>query len=580
MLIAKIGGLIAASSSGLSIGREGPFVHISCIISHQLLRLPWFKEFREHKSYRLQLIATAAAVGVAANFSSPVGGVLFSIEVTSTYYLLDNYWKSFASAISGAVASTMLRVVFTGDQGFSQLFQTNFPLAPYRATELGFFLLLGLIMGILGGSLVRLFSLYGRKLRSLSQRGDAIRRWYLPVLVILVTSSITYCSGEFMTCSLTKCTNTLVSEKDLPNEWHNINIYVSLAIFGLVYYILTPISILLPVPAGVFIPAFASGAAMGRLFGTLLQEFVYTTGKPMFPGGYAIAGGAAMAAGVTRTISSAVIALEFTGQQNYILPVFLAVIPAYGVGSIISKGLFDVILIARGLPYLPINRYDKTLKVGSIMSHHVLKLTKTATYARVLLAINLMNRRTIPVVNDSTSLLLMGVVPKDRLMKMMRKFYSDNDLSNVEQDMGSPGPPPSSGSVNGNGSYIRRSIATFRSLFHEPESGQSSFHQSWMQSNRDGIGIQGMQNEQVLLQFMTNYWDKSKKEIMNRSVDILDQLGQSVLTPTVLTVPKETPIEEAHIIFVMMRCQKLYVTHFGALCGEVTVEDMAKNHAE
>jgi len=34
---------------------------------------------------------------------APVGGVLFSIEVTSTYYPLRNYWLAYLSSISGAV---------------------------------------------------------------------------------------------------------------------------------------------------------------------------------------------------------------------------------------------------------------------------------------------------------------------------------------------------------------------------------------------------------------------------------------------------------------------------------------------
>jgi len=32
-------------------------------------------------------------------FGAPVGGVLFSIEVTSTYYLVNNLWRAFLCAI-------------------------------------------------------------------------------------------------------------------------------------------------------------------------------------------------------------------------------------------------------------------------------------------------------------------------------------------------------------------------------------------------------------------------------------------------------------------------------------------------
>ena len=40
-------------------------------------------------------------IGLATVFNAPIGGLLFSIEVTSTYYLISNYWKSFMAAVAG-----------------------------------------------------------------------------------------------------------------------------------------------------------------------------------------------------------------------------------------------------------------------------------------------------------------------------------------------------------------------------------------------------------------------------------------------------------------------------------------------
>lgn len=60
------------------------------------------------------MLSSAIAIGVASNFGNfflknifknyvgaPIGGVLFSIEVTSTYYELRNYWFSNFGAIIG-----------------------------------------------------------------------------------------------------------------------------------------------------------------------------------------------------------------------------------------------------------------------------------------------------------------------------------------------------------------------------------------------------------------------------------------------------------------------------------------------
>ena len=61
-------------------------------------------------------------------------------------------------------------------------------------------------------------------------------------------------------------------------------------------------------------------------------------------GGYAVVGAAAMAAGVTRTISTAVIVFELTGQLNHMLPVLVAVLLACGVGNLINNSIYDTMM--------------------------------------------------------------------------------------------------------------------------------------------------------------------------------------------------------------------------------------------
>ena len=41
------------------------------------------------------MLGAAIAAGVTASFGTPIAGVIFSIECTSTYYLVGNLWKSF-----------------------------------------------------------------------------------------------------------------------------------------------------------------------------------------------------------------------------------------------------------------------------------------------------------------------------------------------------------------------------------------------------------------------------------------------------------------------------------------------------
>ena len=94
-LLGKYLGLYTALSGGLSVGKEGPFVHISAGIVNKLSKFSFFRDIYENKSLKKQMLTAAVASGVTATFGAPIGGVLFSIEVSSTYYMVSNLWKAF-----------------------------------------------------------------------------------------------------------------------------------------------------------------------------------------------------------------------------------------------------------------------------------------------------------------------------------------------------------------------------------------------------------------------------------------------------------------------------------------------------
>ena len=92
------------------------------------------------------------------------------------------------------------------------------------------------------------------------------------------------------------------------------------------------------VPCGCFVPLFAGGAAFGRLVGELMIAFGV---QGVEPAGYAIVGAAALTAGATRTVSTAVIALELTGELSFMLPIFLGVFSSCIIGSNFSLSIYD-----------------------------------------------------------------------------------------------------------------------------------------------------------------------------------------------------------------------------------------------
>ena len=120
-LLGKVVGLILAESSGFSIGKEGPFVHIACCISTLLMRLRIFSRLRKTADKRLEMLSAACAVGVAGSFGATFGGVLFSVEVTTTHYMVRRLPQATFAAVCAAL---FIRAVGWGEE--YELFSTHF----------------------------------------------------------------------------------------------------------------------------------------------------------------------------------------------------------------------------------------------------------------------------------------------------------------------------------------------------------------------------------------------------------------------------------------------------------------------
>lgn len=136
-LIAKIVGLLFALGSGLPIGKEGPFVHIASIITETLMKtVPIFKGIKGNNARRLEMLGAACAAGVASDFGAPIGGVLFSIEVTSTYFAVRNYWRGFFASVVAATVFRLLAVIFTSEKTITALFTTEFDNYPFDILEM------------------------------------------------------------------------------------------------------------------------------------------------------------------------------------------------------------------------------------------------------------------------------------------------------------------------------------------------------------------------------------------------------------------------------------------------------------
>ena len=77
-LVIKSVGLMLAVSTGLSIGKEGPLVHVASCCGN--IMTYFFPKYGRNEAKRREVLSAAAAAGVSVAFGAPIGGVLFSLE--------------------------------------------------------------------------------------------------------------------------------------------------------------------------------------------------------------------------------------------------------------------------------------------------------------------------------------------------------------------------------------------------------------------------------------------------------------------------------------------------------------------
>ncbi|XP_077400571.1 H(+)/Cl(-) exchange transporter 5 isoform X2 [Vanacampus margaritifer] len=381
-LIIKTVTLVLAVSSGLSVGKEGPLVHVACCCANVLCCL--FTKFRQNEADRREVLSAAAAVGVSVAFEAPIGGVLFSWEEVSYYFPLKTLCRSFFAAM---VAAFTLRSInpFGSRQG---PFEVNFH-AGWHMVELAPFVLLGVFGGLWGALFIKANIAWCRT-RSLTRLGR------YPVTQVLLVTALTallafpniytrmsadeLVSKLFNDCSLFNsrlCGDQHPANTSQTGVGNNVasrpagealrTALWQLALALLFKMIITIITFGIKVPSGVFIPSMVVGAIAGWLLGVGMEQLAYHNRESLLfrdwcsphtycvtPALYAMVGATACLGGVTRmTVSLVVIMFELTGKREHVMPLMAATLTSKWVADAFGRVGFDEALIRlNGYPFL------------------------------------------------------------------------------------------------------------------------------------------------------------------------------------------------------------------------------------
>jgi len=449
-LVVKMIGLTLSVSSGLSLGKEGPLVHVACCWSHLLARIS--SRYSINESKRRELLSTAAAAGVSVAFGAPLGGVLFSFEEVSTMFPTKTMIRAFWAASVAALTLGILNASSTEHPGKLTMFVTKYEEAPHY-TEYPYFLILGIIGGLVGA----LFVHWNIMISTNRADGTPWRR-RVPIvlevaLIALVTGITSYpnmytatMSSETIRALFHNCQDPdkpdmigLCDKENAKLPELDTDLMYQLTIAAVIRFLQMTMTFGTGVPCGLFVPSLFTGACIGRVFGMAVRYFHITfnfAAQEVNPGVYAMIGAAAVLGGVCRvTISLVVIMFELTNGLTMVVPFMLAVLAAKMVGEQFTGGIYDCCIKLRGYPYLH-EPDDITFnsRACDIMDSDLDCLTlQPGSMDELLTSLETTRFAGLPLVRSEAEPQLIGFVFKRELIEWIKKEKEKNPVNGKMQ---------------------------------------------------------------------------------------------------------------------------------------------------
>lgn len=395
-----IGGMVAIAS-GLSLGREGPTVHIGAALASKVSRVLGGK-------HRKRAVASGAGAGLAAAFNTPIAGVIFVIEE------LDRNMSSLAlgPAIVGSVSAAVTCRLLYGDV-FTFQFESD------QVTGLW-----GLPLFIFLGVLCAIFGVYFQ--RSIIWSLDAYEKIFTDKLPKWawggVAGFITGVVALYLPLAIGGGHATLESVLD-----DSLPVLLMLMIF-MAKYFLTVIAYGSGVPGGIFAPAIILGALLGSIVGNASAAIFPDLG--IIPANFAFVGMGAFFTAVARApITSIVMLFELTGNYELVLPLMFACIIANISAERLKNGsIYKCLLEREGVDIKEYSSpsYLQRFSVEDAMTSTVDTINENEPLIRLIEAFDKTDHSGFPVIDDDNK--LVGIVTNQDMHRISTDMKYDEFL--------------------------------------------------------------------------------------------------------------------------------------------------------
>jgi CIC family chloride channel protein len=331
-IVAAVKSLASAISigTGAAVGREGPIIQIGASLGSSLGQLitmaPW---------QRITLVAAGAGAGIAATFNTPIGGVMFAIELM----LPEISARTFLPVALATGTATFIGRIFLGLQpAFAvpeALLNSD---TPASLSALLLYALLGALMGLASTAFIKGLSIA-------EDIFENIKNGYLRHIVgMLIIGTMMYVllitAGQYYVDGVGYATIQAILSGGILMPG-------LLALLFLAKLCATSVSLGSGASGGIFSPSLFMGATLGGAFGAAISGIHLVQGLGVTS--CAMIGMAAMVGGGTGAAMTAVTMIfEMTRDYDLVMPIIVAVALAIGVRRLLShENIYTVKLVGR-----------------------------------------------------------------------------------------------------------------------------------------------------------------------------------------------------------------------------------------
>jgi chloride channel protein, CIC family len=331
-VVAVVKSLASALSigSGAAVGREGPIIQIGASLGSsigQLMRLEAWQ--------RITLVAAGAGAGIAATFNTPIGGVIFAVELM----MPEVSTRTFLPVALATGAATFVGQIFFGPRpAFNVPALGTLSVHPSAIYVLMLYAILGVVAGIAAAGFIR-------GLHLAEDQFDRIKNPYLRHSIgMSIVGAMMYAylcfSGHYHIEGVGYSTIQDVLLGGLTAA-------PFLALLSAAKLVATSVSLGSGSSGGIFSPSLFMGATLGGAFGAICH-MLFPVADVSVPA-FAMVGMAAMVGGGTGAAMTAVTMIfEMTLDYAIVMPMIIAVAISIGCRRVLSReNIYTIKLLAR-----------------------------------------------------------------------------------------------------------------------------------------------------------------------------------------------------------------------------------------